>query len=1026
MSLTAVVLLSAVSALSSPLGYFSQSVPDGISAGRTFPAGSLSRLGEAILTSDNAVYTLAQQQSRINLTLLESFQQPVRFFPADINGDKYQDLIVAFTETPALRLLIGHADGETVRTDLVISSQAVLAVGAARIDADTLPDLVIADSTRIVILRRVPPDSGNGIEFRQFSELSLHYPASGHPLASMTLLFGDFDGNKRTDFVLNGYLYLNQRDNLIIARELPVPTGTKIKLLDLSADLDGDRKHELLWISAPSASLPCKLTIADYDANLIFRAGGSVQTGLSAVTRAFLYDADADGHLELGLFSSADGSAVELAGTVNGLDLTAARNLFTLNSVKGSFIGPLGPEDNGETTWLFHNTASDLLYTGYALRPYADATDAAGLVDTLAGLAAAVGDYNYDGLPDIYVINNRGNNALYQGQPDGTFTEVAVQAGVAQTNDGISCAWGDFNNDGFQDLVVAGLSLPDKLFFNLGDGTFADSSQLLRYSRGNQRATSVSWGDVNSDGWLDLLVTNYDEANWLLINHLGRYFDNTGPGLGPTDTYYRTENASLVDVNLDGRQDIVLLNDGGPTRLLLGSSGGQWTDLTAASGLNPEAEYLGFGQSQSWGDFNGDGYPDLYITRATDIDMMFLNNGADAVQQFRLVYSGNPGGGRFGRLASVIEDLDTDGRTDLLITRSSQFGSNYEIPGNQVYLGDSMGYPPIAADEMSSSTVPAGDALVAPLRFRRETSLPLAGDFDGDGDIDLLFVNYLPDNPSDLFRGSQLPLIFMRNGSARANTLTIILRRADNRNLAGTSVSLSYGGRTYWKSVSGGGGRIQTGPYLTFSLGTASQADSMTVRWADGVEQTLYGPFYPGTFELEVDHTAPRLELLEWPGGGSQGELVLSSTVPLSGTLGADDNSGFSRLLLIVRLPATGSEDTTNLVTGISAGRVDFSIATPLPGDSLDFYFSATDTYGNSTRLPSSPGAYYRLVAKTGVLLGDLNGDLKVDFSNDGSRLLEIIGGKGLPPTELELLAADLNFDGKVDIYDLLSLLKLL
>ncbi len=1018
--------------LAQPLGYFPQASPDGIGSGWTDPSGRPSRFGIGILSGDSTLYALTSQGDRINIINLATYRQPIRVFPADIDGDGVDDLIVTLQESGTVRLLIGNADGDSANIKLDSPSLPSLSATAVRFNSDTLPDLVFADSSRIVILTRNEPGYKGDYAYSLYKEIHLAGSSGNHPLATLDILTGDFDGDNRTDLVYNAILYFNLGENnlgasRIQSRQLPEPTGVKVKLLNLSADLDEDNKHELLWSSAASANLPCQVTVADYDVNNIFRAATILQPGLSDITRVFRFDSDSDGRPELGFYSATDSRAVAYSSSGGSLDATSPFELFTAVPAKGNFIGPLPPDSSGETGWLFHNALSNLIYVGYTRRPYSDATAAAGLVDSLAGQAVAVGDYNGDNLPDIYIVNYTGDNALYRGEAGGTFSEVALEAGVAQGNDGISCAWGDFNNDGHQDLVVAGLWHPDKLFFNCGDGTFADSSQMLRYSRGRQRATSVSWGDVNRDGWLDLLVTNYDGANWLLINHGGRYFDNSSPGLGPTDGINRTENAAIIDVDRDGWLDIVLLNDDGPARLLRGKERGQFDDATASSGLNPESEYPKFGQSQSWGDFNGDGYPDLFITRAADKAMMFLNNGAGASERFRLVYSGHPGGGQYTRIASAIEDLDSDGRTDLLITRTSKFGAKMEIPTDQIFLGDFRGYPPIDSD-LTSNANPTGEALVEPLRFKRATSLPVAGDFDRDGDIDMLYVNYLPDNPSDLVQSSSLPLIYMRNNSGRANTLTVILKRADNRNLPGTSVRLFHSGRSYWKTVSGGGGRIQSGPFLTFSLGDATTADSMQVRWPDGVEQTRPGPFYPGEYELIVDFTDPSISLLAGPDGEDRDELstlVTASPFPLQGAVSVQDNGGLTQVSMVIFDYSTDSTKTLELDSNADGLVYDFSLKSPAPGDSLKYYFTATDAYNNTSRLPSNHSLYYTLFAREGIFVGDIDGDGKINMS-DVLAMLSIIQNPNEPITEIQREKSDINRDGNIDIFDLLELLKLI
>ena len=966
----AAILSFAALSFAAPLGYFSLETPQGIKGGMTFPDGVPSHFGSGLLISDYSLFSVLSDGTQLSIAKLDTNRSPARVFPVDVDSDGFLDLLTANRDNGGVKIIVGSEDEDTLVITLPTQQSPVLAAATAMFDSDNLPDIILADSSVITVYTR---NVSGELAYSFFKEISLNRSTENLSLASQEMLTGDFLGDRHDDIVYKGSLYINSGEGKVQTRSLPTPSGVKVKLLGLTIDSNNDGKDELLWSSATAASQPCVVSIARYDAVNIFQTAKVLQTGLQEISSAFLYNSDSDSYLEPGFYSEPDAKAVGYDFTASGLNTFSQAELFTTSTMMGEFLGPLPSDTNGETGWLFIDPDVNTLYTGYLRRPYADATEESGLLENLAGQSVAVGDYNGDNLPDIYVVNYSGDNALYRGEPDGTFTEVAAEAGVAQGNDGISCAWGDFNNDGFQDLVVAGLWHPDKLFYNRGDGTFADSSGMLRFSKSNQRATSVSWGDVNRDGWLDLLMTNYDGANWLLINHGGRYFDNSSAGLGPTDSYNRTENAAIIDVDRDGWMDIVLLNDGSPARLLKGRSGGQFDEATASSGLNAETTSPRFGQSQSWGDFNGDGYPDLFITRAADKAEMYLNNGKNAAERFRLVYSGYPGGGQYTRIASAIEDFDGDGLTDLLITRTSQFGTNSDIPRDRLYLGTSQGYP-LIDDESTTNTDPIALELVEPLRSKRETSLPVAADFDRDGDIDILYVNYLPDNASDLFKSSPLPLVYMRNNTGRANTLTIVLKRADNRNLPGTSVRLFHSGRSYWKTVSGGGGRIQGSPYLTFSLGTSSYADSLIVRWPDGVEQTKYGPFPAGEFELVVDFTGPTMALLSGPEGEAQGEyatLVTSSFIPFEGSVKATDNGGISQVSMIAISPSAGRVDTSRL-TENGEGEYGFVISSPAPGDSLHYYFVASDTYGNSARLPKSTSVYYTLYASEGRYIGDV------------------------------------------------------
>ncbi|MFH1070094.1 MAG: FG-GAP-like repeat-containing protein, partial [Candidatus Glassbacteria bacterium] len=687
----------------------------------------------------------------------------------------------------------------------------------------------------------------------------------------------------------------------------------------------------------------------------------------------------------------------------------------------GSFLGPFDLGADGKTDWMFWSQATDSLYIRYQLQSFVDRTAAAGLDLRVSGQAAAVADYDNDGDLEVFVINFSGTNLLLSGSRDGTFTDVALQAGVSRGNDGISCAWGDYDNDGWADLFVPGLNLKDKLFRNNGDGTFADSSQILRYDR-SQRATSASWGDVNRDGFIDLLIGNFDGPNWLLINRGGKYFEDRAASFGLTESY-RTESAVLVDVNLDSRLDIVTLNENGPARLLIATAAGTFVDSTATSGLNPENRSRKFGQSQSWGDFNGDGYPDLYITRIQDADMLFLNRGKSQGSLFQLKYNGQPEG-EFGRMHSAIADFDSDGLPDLLVTRTSSVFNVYSsFPKSLLVLNDPLKlFPdpaaPPATGQNSNRLSPDQLGVI----LKRETSLPVTGDFDSDGNLDLLFVNYKPDNQNDLFHGSSLPLIYLANKASYGNSLVVRPRR-DGRSAIGTRVVLYYGGKSWLQTVSGGSGRIQTGPRLLFSLGTTQFADSLAVWWPDGERFARQGPIFAGTLELLDDRQGPRIEVVSWPGGRSDG-VVVSSSAGFSGKVSVTDNSGISLLSLVIRHPLTGGEDTTRLDIS-RPGPYQFALVSPAPGDTLLYYFTAADVFGNRSRLPASGGTYLQLVALSGVSRGDLNGDGRID-SEDLTRLLDIIQSKGNPPTSAELRAADLNSDGKVNIMDLLQLLPLL
>ncbi len=604
---------------------------------------------------------------------------------------------------------------------------------------------------------------------------------------------------------------------------------------------------------------------------------------------------------------------------------------------------------------------------------------------------------------------------------------MAEEAGVALANDGISCAWGDYNNDGFVDLFVAGMLFSDKLFHNNGDGTFSDSSsRILSFNNSGERLTSVCWGDVNNDGWLDLLLGNYNGSNWLLLNQSGRGFQQR-----VTDALaaqYKTESAVLVDVNLDGRLDIVTLNADGPTRLIISTVMG-FSDATATSGLNPDEDYKKLGQTQTWGDFNRDGYPDLYITRAQDVDMLFLNRGKQSGPQFDLAFSGHHSG-KYGRIAAAVADFDANSVPDLLIARSSRFGDFIASPGDLLFLGDPSKDHPLSDRVVVASTesefVPSENLL--DLDRYIDSSLPVVGDFDRDGDLDLLFVNYLPDNPLGLFQGSPLPLSYMQNQSQVNSNLLVKLRRTNNQSLVGTRVVLNDGDKRYAQVVSGGSGRIQTGDLLLFSLGPAGTADSLTVYWPQGRITTCRGPVYPGTLEIVDDRRGPVITALELPGLVPVETPLPSNVDTFYAIVLVEDDSPIERVSAEIYDMSSDRFTFFTTILGVETdtpGVFELAIPAPTPGDSLAYSIRARDIYHNVSVLPETSYRFFHLKVELDYIIGDVNQDGRVDIF-DLLRLALISGQAGKPPTEEELIRADINRDGLVDSSDLDALIKII
>jgi len=348
---------------------------------------------------------------------------------------------------------------------------------------------------------------------------------------------------------------------------------------------------------------------------------------------------------------------------------------------------------------------------------FTDVTERAGLAGAGYGMGVAVGDYDNDGRPDLFLANVTGNQ-LFHNNGDGTFTDVTAKAGLAgaQMNGkkmwSVGAGWFDYNNDGLLDLFVVNYcvwevnkdpycalkngmraychptvyaSLHNTLYRNNGDGTFTDVSQETGIAEHMGKGMSVSFADYDGDGFLDAFVTNDTTPAFLFHNLGGKRFEEVGVAAGvayaPDGSTLSGMGSDFRDVNNEGRPDIwytAVEHQSFP--LLINSGHGDFDDLTWASGLQATTEMSGWGNGIY--DFDNDGWKDLFVARANVLDNISelipsrkypesnsifrnLENGkfqevsAAAGPDFQLEAAHR--GAAFG-------DLDNDGRVDVVVS----------------------------------------------------------------------------------------------------------------------------------------------------------------------------------------------------------------------------------------------------------------------------------------------------------------------------------------------------------------------
>jgi len=321
----------------------------------------------------------------------------------------------------------------------------------------------------------------------------------------------------------------------------------------------------------------------------------------------------------------------------------------------------------------------------------------AGIADPRGGWGSLFADYDNDGYLDLYITrggwSGAAENTLYHNNGDGTFTDVTHAAGVADPQSSFCAAWADYDNDGYLDLYIAdgviGDGAANVLYHNNGDGTFTNTAEIAGVANtGNSLGTA--WGDYDKDGYIDLHVVNFGQSNVLYRNNGDGTFTDitptTGMRLPVTDAFV----TFFLDVDNDADLDIFISNSGsfqafiagqitgtaphdGDRQVLYRNNGdGTFTDVTRESGL-----YHAFGaMGANFGDIDSDGYLDIYLATGApqmgrlERDALFHNNGdgtfTDATLAFGLGNIGKGHGVTFG-------DVDTDGDVDIYVPVGGAF-----------------------------------------------------------------------------------------------------------------------------------------------------------------------------------------------------------------------------------------------------------------------------------------------------------------------------------------------------------------
>ena len=485
-------------------------------------------------------------------------------------------------------------------------------------------------------------------------------------------------------------------------------------------------------------------------------------------------------------------------------------------------------------------------------------------------------DYNGDGHLDAYFTNGKWlaspdttvhpTDALFANQGDGTFRDVTLRAGVADTSYTNGCVAGDYDNDGDPDLYLANFG-PNVLYRNEGDGLFTDQTRTAGL-RDPRWSTSCAFFDYDRDGDLDLYVTNYVEYD------LAKADQAAMPYVQNPSTYKGSTKGYPHPANFPPAPDALMRNEGN----------GRFVDVTQQVGMaGPPGNGLGVLAA----DFSGDGWPDVYVANDAEPNFLFLSNGDGTFREVGEI-SGTAYGQDGQREASMgvdAGDYDLDGDLDLTVI-------NFQGEPNELYQNEGKGF-------FSNQTYPSGLGLITLsalgfgtnfLDYDNDTRLdlfvanghvldnvelfdqsttyaqrnfllrnqgpnaygnftfeevgrsggpgmdlvrvgrgPAVGDYDNDGDLDILVSNL----------GQQASLLRNDGGNANHWLQARLVGRRSNRDAVGAWVTARTDSVAQVQQVIAGRSYLsQSDLRLHFGLGTRTRVDRLEVRWPSGQVDT--------------------------------------------------------------------------------------------------------------------------------------------------------------------------------------------
>lgn len=482
----------------------------------------------------------------------------------------------------------------------------------------------------------------------------------------------------------------------------------------------------------------------------------------------------------------------------------------------------------------------------------------------------AIFDFDGDGYPDLYFVNGADmpslkktgpqyKNRLFRNNHDLTFSDVTDKAGVAGSGYGMGAAAGDYDNDGRPDLFVTSVN-GNQLFHNSGDGTFTDVTAKAGVAGGvfagkKMWSVSAAWVDYNNDGLLDLFVANYCQwdpltetpcdlngtrvfcnprlykplPNTLYRNNGDGTFTDVSATTGIADHLGRGMGVAIADFDGDGFPDIFVANDDLPNQLFHNRGGKRFDEVADESGVSlTEGGNVISGMGVDFRDLFNRGLPDIWITAIEKQTFpLFKNLGHGQFAEATSMAGLGLATAEMSGWSNAIVDLDNDGWKDLYVARSNVL-DNIALFTQRQYGESNTVFRNLGNGKFEDVTSHTGPAFPKPSANRGAAF----GDLDNDGRMDLV-VNVL-NGPAKIFHNTtknENHWVLLKLTGVKSNRMGIgasIRLMADNGSIQYNHVTTSTG------YASSSDVRVH------FGLGTSHLAKEIQILWPSGRKQVLH------------------------------------------------------------------------------------------------------------------------------------------------------------------------------------------